>query len=49
MVIEIHQEGRVSVKITNSGARESTASWFYHVHAVCPWTSKLSYLSFCSP
>lgn len=48
MVIETHQEGRESVKTTNVGAKETTGSWFYHVHAVCPWASYLSCLSFVS-
>ena len=47
-VIEIHQEGRVSVKPTNFEARETTGPWFYHVHAVCPWANNLTYLSFGS-
>ena len=36
MVIETHQEGRVSVKTINSGARETTGVLFFfnHIHAV---------------
>lgn len=49
MVIETHQEGRVSVKTINSGARETTGVLFFLTTSMlCTWASYLSYQRFGS-
>lgn len=50
MVIETHQEGRVSVKTINSRARETTGVFFFFLTTsmLCTWASYLSYQRFGS-
>lgn len=49
MVIETHQEGRVSVKTINSRARETTGVLFFlTTYMLCTWASYLSYQRFGS-
>ena len=45
MVIETHQEGRVSVKTINSGARETTGVLFFFNHIYAVYLGKLLELS----
>ena len=49
MVIETHQEGRVSVKTINSRARETTGVLFFlTTYMLYTWASYLSYQRFGS-